>query len=80
MMEELLNSKVHSNERFIKSINHLTNRGISVMDAIIHYAETFDLELETVATMVEANAKLKANLQQDAEELNYLPKTSRLPF
>lgn len=77
--EDVLKNKTHTNEKFVKEITSLVNGGVSYMDAIIHYADHHGLEIETVASMVKSNSKIKANLQSNAEDLNYLPKTSRLP-
>lgn len=77
--EDVLKNKTHTNEKFVKEINALVSGGVNYMDAIIHYAENHGLEIETVASMVKSNSKIKANLQSNAEDLHYLPKTSRLP-
>jgi hypothetical protein len=77
--EDVLKNKTHTNERFVKEITSLVNSGVSYLDAIVHYAEKHNLEIETVASMVKSNSKIKSNLQSNAEDLNFLPKTSRLP-
>lgn len=73
--------KKHSTDRFVTEINALVeNNDVSVMDAIVHYCDKYGLEIETVASIVKSNSKIKAKLQAEAEELNYLPKTSKLPI
>ena len=52
---------------------HLTH-----MEAIIYYCEQNLMEPEQVTKWIDRS--LKEKLQADAEALNYLPKTSRLPI
>ena len=47
------------------------------MEAIIYYCEQNLMEPEQVTKWIDRS--LKEKLQADAEALNYLPKTSRLP-
>ena len=51
---------------------HLTH-----MEAIIYYCEQNLMEPEQVTKWIDRS--LKEKIQADAEALNYLPKTSRLP-
>lgn len=51
----------------------------SYMDAVLHIAEKRGIEIETAASMIKSSPRAKANLQECAEDLNYLPKTARLP-
>ena len=50
------------------------------MDAILHYCERNDIEIEAVAQYIRKNLVLKAKIQEEAEELNFLQKTARLPI
>lgn len=54
--------------------------GLDYIDAALHYAESNGLEVETVAAMIKSNAKLKAKVRQEGEDLNFLEKTARLPL
>jgi len=47
------------------------------MEAIIYYCEQNLIEPEHVTKWIDRS--LKEKLQMDAEALNYLPKTARLP-
>ena len=51
---------------------------LSYMDAILHYCDMNNMEPETVAQLV--NTKLKARIREEAEELNFFPKTAKLPI
>lgn len=61
-------------------IEKLTRDGSDYLDAILHYCEKHDIEIESIARYIKKNVVLKARLQEEAEELNYLQKTARLPI
>jgi len=62
-------------------IEHLVSEcGLDYIDAILHYAEKNGVEVETIASMVKNNAKMKAKVREEGEALNFLPKSSRLPI
>lgn len=50
------------------------------MDAVVHYCEKNDIELETAASIIRGSGKIKAIIQNEAEDLNLLPKTAKLPL
>jgi hypothetical protein len=50
------------------------------MDAILIYCERNNIEVETVADLIKHNSVLKAKLQYEAELLNMMRKTNRLPI
>ena len=67
-----------SNE-FYQKINQLVDdTKLSYMDAILHYCDQNGMEPETAAQLV--NTKLKAQIREEAEVLNFLPKTAKLPI
>ena len=67
-----------SNE-FYQKINQLVDHTkLSYMDAILHYCDQNGMEPETAAQLV--NTKLKAQIREEAEELNFFPKTAKLPL
>ena len=51
---------------------------LSYMDAVLHYCDQNNMEPETAAQLV--NTKLKAQIREEAEVLNFLPKTAKLPL
>ena len=55
-----------------------TEKRLGLMDAICHYCKETGLEIEVSATLV--SAALKAKIRDEAQELNLLKKTSKLPF
>ena len=48
------------------------------MEAILYYCEQNVIEPDSINKWIDRS--LKEKLQSDAEALNYLPKTSRLPI
>lgn len=48
------------------------------MEAIVEYCNQTGMEIEVASTLV--NKDLKAKIEIDAQELNMLPKTHRLPI
>lgn len=56
----------------------VSQKKISYMDAIVWYCEREEMEIETAAKLL--SAIIKAKLETEAQELNFLPKTSKLPL
>jgi hypothetical protein len=52
--------------------------GIGYMDAICHHCNETGLEVEMAATLI--SSALKAKIREEAQELNLLKKTSKLPI
>ncbi len=67
-----------SNEFYQKIIKLVDDTKLSYMDAILHYCDQNGMEPETAAQLV--NTKLKAQIREEAEELNFFPKTAKLPL
>ena len=51
---------------------------IGLMDAICHHCKESGLEIEVSATLL--SAALKAKIKLEAQDLNLLKKTSKLPI
>ncbi len=65
-------------KRFALIVDELVRtKHLTHMEAIIYYCEQNLMEPEQVTKWIDRS--LKEKLQADAEALNYLPKTSRLP-
>lgn len=56
------------------------DKRLTYIDAILYFCEKNGVEVETAAALVKGSAKMKAKVQLDAEEQNYLPKTNKLPL
>ena len=76
-MVELLN--MFTSERYNNEINEIVEKTkMSFLDAIMYHADENGLESETVAGLI--NVKTKNKLREEAEALNFMPKTSKLPI
>jgi len=76
-MSELLN--FYSSEEYNTEIEEIVERtSMSYLDAKLYHADENNLESETVAGLI--NIKTKNKLREEAEKLNFLPKTSKLPL
>ena len=76
----ILDQKFNLSNNVITEINKLVKAGnTTYMDAIIHYAERSGFELEMIADIVSKNDLIKSKVAEEAEALNFLKKTSRLP-
>ena len=67
-----------SNEFYIKIQKLVEQTKLSYMDAVLHYCDQNGMEPETAAQLI--NGKLKVQIREEAEELNFLPKTAKLPL
>lgn len=59
-------------------IERAQTRNIEHMDAITTYCEENNLEIEVAASLV--NDTLKSLIQNEAQELRYLPRVGKLPI
>lgn len=70
-----MNTRVEFNNK-IKELMRTTNMGI--MDSILFYCEENKLEYETVSDLI--SQENKQRLREEAETINLLPKTAKLPI
>ena len=76
-MDEELN--LYTSERYNSEIEEIVERtSMSYLDAMLYHADKNGLESETVAGLI--NVKTKTKLREEAEILNFMPKTSKLPI
>ena len=76
-MDEELN--LYTSERYNSEIEEIVERtSMSYLDAMLYHADENGLESETVAGLI--NVKTKTKLREEAEILNFMPKTSKLPI
>lgn len=55
-----------------------TDEKLGLMDAICHHCSATGLEIEVAATLV--SSALKAKIKEEAQELNLIKKSSKLPI
>jgi hypothetical protein len=66
---------------FIEKIDALAaEKRLDYIDAVVLFCEQTGLEVETAAKLIKSNAKMKARIKNDAENLNYFPKSAKLPL
>ena len=64
---------------FMENIENLVQQTrMSYIDAVMHYCEENKLEPETAGKMI--GGKLKQNIQDEAEDLHLIQRTSKLPL
>jgi hypothetical protein len=74
--DKLIEDKFMTTVRFSTEVETLVNSdSMSYIDAIIHYCDTNDIELESVPKLI--SKPLKEKLKYEAQQLNYMKKTSR---
>jgi hypothetical protein len=66
---------------FSKEIEKLVSeKKMEYIDAVVYFCDKNSIDIETAASLIKNNSKLKASIQEEAEQLNYLPKTQKLPL
>ena len=64
---------------FMENIESLVQQTrMTYIDAVMHYCEENKLEPETAGKMI--GGKLKQNIQDEAEDLHLIERTSKLPL
>ena len=64
---------------FMEKIESLVQQTrMTYIDAVMHYCEENKLEPETAGKMI--GGKLKQNIQEEAEDLHLIERTSKLPL
>lgn len=80
MSEDQLNTILNIKD-FIEKIEAIAaEKRIDYIDAVVLFCEQTGLEVETAAKLIKSNAKMKARIKTDAENLNYFPKSAKLPL
>ena len=81
MIEDVVVNNGLTTEKFTKEIERIVSSfNLEYMDAVIYYCEKNNIEIETAASIIRSNLKIKSKLQLEAENLNFLPKSAKLPF
>ena len=70
--------KILSPQDFTITIEHIKkSKNMNYMDAIQYYCEQNKIEPETIGKLVQG--ALKQKVREEAESLNFLPKTTKIP-
>lgn len=75
-MLERLEDKFMTTAKFSQDVEKIAYENkMNYIDAIVHYCETNEIEIESVSKLI--SKPLKEKLKYDAQKLNYIKKTSR---
>jgi len=75
-LEKAIESKFLTPSKFAMEIERIVaNEEMNYIDAICYYCDVNNLEIESVTKLV--SKPLKEKLKYDAQELNFMKKTSR---
>ena len=76
-LEKVLENKFFCPARFAEAIESLVlnNKEMNYIDAIVHFCEQNSIDLESVPKLI--SKPLKEKIKCDAQELNFMKKTSR---
>ena len=76
-LEKVLEKKFFRPTRFAQSIEQLVldNKNMNYIDAIIHFCDQNSIDLESVPKLIPK--PLKEKIKYEAQELNFLKRTSR---
>jgi hypothetical protein len=75
-MKETLEDKFMTTARFSQEVEKIAHENsMNYIDAIVHYCETNEIEIESVSKLI--SKPLKEKLKFDAQKLNFMKKTSR---
>jgi len=71
------NTVMNTKEFTIKIEELAKQKNLKYIDAIVHFCENNEIDVGTVGPLISKNLKDKIALE--AQDLNYLPKTGRIP-
>ncbi len=73
--------KFENQMRICKEIDHLVKtKDLDYMDAALLYAHENNLEIEYVGELLSKNTMIRARIEEEAENLNFLKRKARLPI
>ena len=76
MPELKLEDKFMTAAKFSQEVEKIASENtMNYIDAIVHYCETNEIEVESVPKLI--SKPLKEKLKYDAQKLNFIKKTSR---
>lgn len=79
-MRSILKQKFLCQDKFTNDIENLVKNNVEMnyIEAICHYCETNNIEIESVSKLI--TKPLKEKLKGNATHLNYLKRTSKAKF
>jgi hypothetical protein len=58
----------------------IKEKDMNYIDAVVHWCDVNMVDVELAASLIKRDPNLLCEIQLDAESLNYLKKTARLPI
>jgi hypothetical protein len=55
------------------------DKKLTYMEAVIHWCETNQLEMDVGAELVKKSSLLQSKIEEEAEQLHFIRKSNRLP-
>ncbi len=76
-LEKVMESKFFCPAKFAEQIESLVldNKDMNYIDAIVHFCDQNNIDVESVPKLI--SKPLKEKIKCDAQELNFMKKTSR---
>jgi hypothetical protein len=75
-MKEVLEDKFMTAAKFSQDVEKIAyENSMNYIDAIVHYCESNEIEIESVSKLI--SKPLKEKLKYDAQRLNFMKKTTR---
>ena len=75
-MKEVLEDKFMTAAKFSQDVEKIASENsMNYIDAIVHYCESNEIEIESVSKLI--SKPLKEKLKFDAQRLNFMKKTTR---
>lgn len=69
-----------NNAKILLEIEELvTKKRLNYIDAVILWCDEHKIEVEAIAGIIKGSPKFRNKVKKNAEELNFLPKSKRLP-
>lgn len=56
------------------------NKEVTYIDALVYYAEKYEIEIEVLGEMIRKSPVLKSKVRDDAESLNLVEVSMKLPI
>ena len=78
IQEVKMPTKNEISEFSMKIVEMAEESNLTIMDAIVGYCEQTGMEIDVASTLV--SSALKSKLREEAQELNLLKKSARLPI
>lgn len=67
-------------EEIHKEVSKYVNDDVSYIDALVYYAQKHDIEVELLGEMIRRSSILKSKVRDDAEKLNMVEHSQKLPL